>query len=143
MGRKIATTVEVRCDGCGKDYETVATESAGWIVTCSRCGHAQDASGVKPRHNDGREIHKGNAHFYGAKSYSIQSGCHPSEVGLLKKIMGVDFESCIKADGSVKFKNAAQQAAYVKRFEEARVQNAMDHGCYDRRGERPADLSAR
>lgn len=142
MGRKIARTVGVCCEGCRKEYESVATESGNWVVACPRCGREHDASETKPRYHDGREVHKGNPNFYGQRSFSIVSGCHPSEVPLLKKIMGGAFESCIKDDGSVKFKNAAQQAAWVKRFEEARVQNQMDPGCYDRPGERPKDLSA-
>lgn len=137
MGRKIARTVGVCCEGCRKEYESVATESGNWVVACPRCGREHDASETKPRYHDGREVHKGNPNFYGQRSFSIVSGCHRLEVPLLKRIMGPDFSSCILDDGTVRFRNAKQQEAWVKRFEAARAMNAADPGCFDRKGAPP------
>lgn len=123
---------------CGKAVEGPVI--SGPLVTphvlCGACGREC----VIGRVAEG-EIHKGNASFHGQKSWSLASGCHPTEAPLYRKIMGAAFETCIKDDGSVKFKNQKQQAAFVKRFEEARLMNQMDPGCYDRGDYRPDDLT--
>jgi len=121
---------------CGREFEGEVVRP--WLgtdhVVCPEC-KTETCVGKIEKH----EIHAGNASFYGQQQVSLVSGCHPTEVKLLKKIMGSKFESCIKDDGSVRFKNQKQQAAYVKRFEQARQQNAADPGCFARRGFRPDD----
>lgn len=101
-------------------------------IVCPRCGKDCVVGEIKSY-----EVHAGNANFFGSKSFSLMQGCHPSEVKLLKKIVGADFESCVKDDGTVKFKNRKQERAYVAAFERARAINAADPGCFARRGHRP------
>ena len=122
MPRRIfAKTVTVKGCACGQAFSAVATETEGWKVKCPGCGaeHVRDPNVSSAP--DGAPI---------KSKWSIMYGCDPSEVRLLKKLVGPDLEACVKDSGDVRFQNPEQAKAFAQAMERAKMNNQIEPGHY-------------
>lgn len=80
---------------------------------CPKCGKraTTDLSKAVGVHGGASRIH-GNPRFHGAQQRSWEEGWNPKDVAKARALMGADGANCIRDDGTVWFKDAAEAKKY-------------------------------
>lgn len=80
---------------------------------CPKCGKrvATDLARAVGVQTGNSRIH-GNPRFHGAQQRSWEEGWNPKDVEKARKLMGADGANCIRDDGTVWFKDAAEAKRY-------------------------------
>lgn len=101
-----------KCHFAGDVFAKVADLDPNGHVLCPECGHRAPQDYTK------KNIANGNREFHGQTQESITEWFHPKEVAEARQTFGERAGQCIQDNGTVKFKDRAQQREYAKRRDE-------------------------
>lgn len=105
----------IACNKChfhGDVFAKVADLDPDGCILCPECGSRA------PQDYARKSVGSGNREFHGKTQESITEWFHPKEVAEARQTFGERAGQCIQDNGTVRFKDRAEQREYAKRRDE-------------------------
>lgn len=105
----------ISCSKChfnGDTFAKVAELDQDGRVLCPECGERA------PQDYSRKQVGSGNREFHGKAQESVTEWFHPAEVAEARQTFGERAGQCIQDNGTVRFKDRAQQREYAKKRNE-------------------------
>jgi putative FmdB family regulatory protein len=99
----------IRCTSCHHAGEVVAPVRRCNDLTCPECGARAEQDYAR------KAVHNTNTRFTGTRQKSWMEGYHPKSVEEARRLFGKDGGDCIQKDGTVLFKDRAEQQRYERK----------------------------